>query len=62
MPVSSRPKSDMKFLLGSLFPSLVMDQRYISRIYPLKKFFDYIMRESGYFHLQATKPDTVGTY
>ncbi|XP_038213850.1 juvenile hormone epoxide hydrolase-like [Zerene cesonia] len=60
MPLSSRPISDVKFFLGSFFPSLFMEQKYISRIYPLKKFFDYVVRESGYLHLQATKPDSVG--
>ncbi|CAK1555352.1 unnamed protein product [Leptosia nina] len=60
MPVSSRPISLVKFFLGSLFPSLFMEEKFVSRIYPLKQFFSYLLRESGYFHLQATKPDTVG--
>lgn len=60
MPLSSRRISNVKLLLGSLFPSLIMEERHINRVYPLKDLFSYIIRESGYFHIQATKPDTVG--
>ncbi|CAF4801369.1 unnamed protein product [Pieris macdunnoughi] len=60
MPVSSRPISNVKYIIGSLFPNLIMDEKYINRIYPIRKLFDYVLRESGYFHLQATKPDTIG--
>ncbi|CAH0399774.1 unnamed protein product [Chilo suppressalis] len=60
MPLSSRTISTVKLLVGSLFPTLAVDPKYADRIYPLKKFFSYIMRESGYFHIQATKPDTIG--
>ncbi|XP_072932654.1 juvenile hormone epoxide hydrolase-like [Epargyreus clarus] len=59
MPVSSRTISSVKLLLGSLFPSW-LDPKHSERIYPLKNFMKYIIRESGYFHLQATKPDTIG--
>lgn len=59
MPVSSRPISHVKLLIGSLFPSFI-DPVGHTRVYPLKKYFSYVMRESGYFHIQATKPDTVG--
>lgn len=57
MPLSSRKISNVKLFLGSLFPSLTP---YSERIYPLKKYISNIMRESGYFHIQATKPDTIG--
>ncbi|EDO30223.1 predicted protein, partial [Nematostella vectensis] len=30
------------------------------KIFPLMDFYIYILRESGYMHLQATRPDTVG--
>lgn len=60
MPISSRSISTVKLLLGSLFPSLIMDEKHVHRVYPLKNLFSYLIRESGYFHLQATKPDTIG--
>ncbi|XP_037969487.2 juvenile hormone epoxide hydrolase isoform X1 [Plutella xylostella] len=59
MPISSMPISVAKVLAGSLFPSLAVDDRYRDRIYPLAELSKYIMRESGYFHIQATKPDTI---
>ncbi|XP_050679149.1 juvenile hormone epoxide hydrolase-like [Leptidea sinapis] len=60
MPVSSRPISYLKQFVGALLPSLAVEHKYRDRMYPLKKVFDYLLRESGYFHLQATKPDTIG--
>ncbi|CAG2179304.1 unnamed protein product [Oppiella nova] len=52
----------LKMLLGSYFPSLVLDNtdRDYKKIYPLSEKFSTALRESGYFHIQATKPDTVG--
>ncbi|XP_063381651.1 juvenile hormone epoxide hydrolase-like [Cydia fagiglandana] len=58
MPLSSMPISSVKLLLGSLAPSLLGNHSH--RIYPLKNLFRYLVRESGYFHIQSTKPDTVG--
>ncbi|XP_046977873.1 juvenile hormone epoxide hydrolase-like [Vanessa cardui] len=60
MPVSIRRISNMKTLFGSLFPSLAVEDKYRHRMYPLSDTFSYLMREGGYFHLQATKPDTIG--
>nr|Q25489.1 RecName: Full=Juvenile hormone epoxide hydrolase; Short=JHEH; AltName: Full=Juvenile hormone-specific epoxide hydrolase [Manduca sexta]AAC47018.1 juvenile hormone epoxide hydrolase [Manduca sexta]prf//2210235A epoxide hydrolase [Manduca sexta] len=60
MPLSSRPLSTVKLFIGALFPSLIVDAKYMDRIYPLKNLFSYILRETGYFHIQATKPDTIG--
>ncbi|KAI4493214.1 hypothetical protein M0802_009502 [Mischocyttarus mexicanus] len=48
------------YLIGILFPSLVVEKQYEDRIYPLGSKFSYIMEESGYFHIQASKPDTIG--
>ncbi|CAG9562770.1 unnamed protein product [Danaus chrysippus] len=60
MPFSSRQISNIKYFIGSLFPSLFVKAPYIPRLYPIRDLFTYLMRESGYFHLQATKPDTIG--
>lgn len=48
-------------LLGSILPWLVVDNEHYSRMYPLSNQLKYIIEESGYLHVQATKPDTIGT-
>ncbi|XP_032516972.2 juvenile hormone epoxide hydrolase-like [Danaus plexippus] len=60
MPFSSRQISTIKYFIGSVFPSLFVKDQHIHRLYPIRDLFTYLMRESGYFHLQATKPDTIG--
>lgn len=49
-------------ILGMVFPSLVVDKQYEHKIYPFKDHFYRLMEETGYMHLQATKPDTIGIY
>jgi len=51
--------SAFKALLGSYYPSLVFSDPAFST-YSLKNIFFDIIKESGYFHIQATRPDTVG--
>ncbi|KAM3964889.1 juvenile hormone epoxide hydrolase-like protein 1 [Aphomia sociella] len=60
MPLSSRKLSAVKMVTGAMFPSVIVDSKYINRIYPLTKLMSYLIKESGYFHIQATKPDTIG--
>ncbi|CAB0012630.1 unnamed protein product [Nesidiocoris tenuis] len=47
----------LHMLIGHIFPSLIVDEHMVTR-YP-GEFFN-LLEESGYFHIQATKPDTVG--
>ena len=49
-------------LLGKRFGRFLgYTERDIELLYPFKeKVFNSIVRESGYLHIQATKPDTVG--
>lgn len=51
-------------LLGQRFGRFLgYTERDIELLYPFKeKIFYSIMRESGYLHIQATKPDTVGKH
>ena len=51
-------------LLGQSFGRFLgYTERDIELLYPFKeKVFNSIMRESGYLHIQATKPDTVGKH
>ncbi|KAK0411861.1 hypothetical protein QR680_005884 [Steinernema hermaphroditum] len=46
-------------LLGHLFPSFTFSSP-TQHQFSMKTLFLETMRESGYFHIQATKPDTVG--
>ncbi|GBP32297.1 Juvenile hormone epoxide hydrolase [Eumeta japonica] len=60
MPFVQHKCTLLKTLIGSVFPSWVVEEKYAERMYPLSKFFSFLLEESGYLHLQATKPDTVG--
>ncbi|KAM6218001.1 epoxide hydrolase 1 isoform 2-T2 [Rhynchocyon petersi] len=52
----------LTLLLGPRFQGLFgRTQRDIELLYPMKeKILNSVMRESGYMHIQSTKPDTVG--
>ncbi|XP_032783666.1 juvenile hormone epoxide hydrolase 1 [Daphnia magna] len=52
--------SNVGLMLGSLWPSLLMPADKVHLTYPLSSRFLHIIQETGYFHIQATKPDTVG--
>ncbi|XP_055544371.1 juvenile hormone epoxide hydrolase 2-like [Wyeomyia smithii] len=60
MCVNSAPIATVKTLIGSLAPSLAVGDEYVSYYYPLTEKFKLIMTETGYMHIQATKPDTIG--
>ncbi|XP_038217949.1 juvenile hormone epoxide hydrolase-like [Zerene cesonia] len=55
------PWSTMVRLLGAIYPPLVVDSDIADRMYPLGTHFSNVLQEMGYSHLQATKPDTIGT-
>ncbi len=51
----------LRYGLATLLPNFLMssdDER--NAVLPLLELTSNIIRESGYFHLQATKPDTIG--
>lgn len=55
------PLATFKTFIASYYPSYFIDEKYVSWYYPFTpKFFD-LLQESGYMHIQATKPDTIGT-
>ncbi|XP_014362485.2 juvenile hormone epoxide hydrolase [Papilio machaon] len=58
--ISFRPYSYLKLFLGSFVPNFVMDPKYVNRVYPLTDLIQYFLRETGYLHIQSTKPDTIG--
>ena len=61
VPILS-PKKSLKYMIGAYLPSLIFDDPVIdyNKLYPLINQFYFLMRESGYMHIQAAKPDTVG--
>ncbi|XP_047510017.1 juvenile hormone epoxide hydrolase-like [Pieris napi] len=60
MPVVGHPMGTIYTLFGSIFPSLIVEPEIKDRIYPLTKHISFLLEETGYMHLHATKPDTVG--
>ncbi|KAM3958731.1 juvenile hormone epoxide hydrolase-like [Aphomia sociella] len=54
------PKALILKALMALYPYLFMDPKLVHRLYPLTKTVQFLIEESGYFHIQATKPDTLG--
>ncbi|XP_063893486.1 juvenile hormone epoxide hydrolase [Helicoverpa armigera] len=62
-PISLAPGSLLTYLAGSLnplFQSLVVDSSVADRMYPILDVVLGLVEESGYLHMQATKPDTIG--
>ncbi|KAG8229867.1 hypothetical protein J437_LFUL008257 [Ladona fulva] len=58
-----KPFNILKLIIGSFtWPTIFADKTSVSHLYPLSQTFSFLMRESGYMHIQATKPDTVGLY
>ncbi|CAG0894760.1 unnamed protein product [Darwinula stevensoni] len=61
MLVVNTPGVTLKWLLGHfVHPSLVCDIPDRWKLYPMKEKLSYMLQETGYLHIQATKPDTVG--
>lgn len=60
MPVVDPQASTFKLIIGSFYPSMIVEKEYEHKLYPLSKMFSFLIEESGYMHLQATKPDTIG--
>nr|DBA27311.1 TPA: hypothetical protein GDO54_011473 [Pyxicephalus adspersus] len=59
---SFKPVILLSLVLGQYFPGLFgMSDVDVKRMFPIgKKMFGHAVKESGYMHLQATKPDTAG--
>lgn len=57
-----KPVVFLSILLGQYFPGLFgFNDLEVSKMFPfMKKVVGHIFKESGYMHLQATKPDTAG--
>lgn len=51
-----------KGFIASFYPTLFVAPEHVDFFYPASEKFSFMIEESGYFHLQATKPDTIGKY
>ncbi|EAT36616.1 AAEL011314-PA [Aedes aegypti] len=51
----------LKSIIASFRPSMFIEEKYVDYYYPSGPKFMQLLVESGYMHLQATKPDTIGT-
>jgi juvenile hormone epoxide hydrolase len=60
MCTSAHSRTNVRILLASFYPTLFMDQIEADKSYPMSKFWSNILEETGYMHIQSTKPDTVG--
>ncbi|CAL8103891.1 unnamed protein product [Orchesella dallaii] len=56
---SNMPISTVKSFLASAIPSLFTTPDEAKHLIPFSETFSFLVRESGYMHIQATKPDTV---
>lgn len=55
------PLASIKTFVASFYPSLfIKEEKLIEWIYPYTPRFMLMVQESGYLHLQGTKPDTIG--
>ncbi|CAG2069340.1 unnamed protein product, partial [Timema podura] len=48
-----------KLILASVWPTLIVDEEHVDKLFPVGKTLSWMLQESGYMHLQASKPDTV---
>lgn len=62
MDVELGPLAMLKLFVGSYFPSLVLGDKPPVKAFPFPAWPKVVnlLQESGYMHLQGTKPDTIG--
>jgi len=62
MPATFSPGSSLKHFLGAILPSgFVIDADKESFLYPISSLCSRLIQETGYLHIQASKPDTIGS-
>lgn len=50
----------LRRIIASFYPQMFMSAEEEEESYPFAKYFKLMLRETGYSHIQNTKPDTVG--
>jgi juvenile hormone epoxide hydrolase len=58
--ISNHPRAILRMLGATFFPSYLFTGQEAERFAPLSKVWTFWTRETGYLHIQATKPDTIG--
>ncbi|XP_047539163.1 juvenile hormone epoxide hydrolase-like [Vanessa atalanta] len=58
-PVNPSKLAHLTLMLGAICPKCVANDL-VDKIYPYTDKLQFYLEESGYLHLQSTKPDTVG--
>ncbi|KAH8407406.1 hypothetical protein KR222_003361 [Zaprionus bogoriensis] len=58
---NSSPLGNLRLLLSSFFPSFYIDSQHAQFYKGAGHVFTSILEEMGYAHIQATKPDTIGS-
>lgn len=60
MANSRSPSTILKLFVASFAPSLVLDPSEYKYVVPVSNLYGHFIKESGYFHIQATRPDSIG--
>lgn len=60
MCFSNSPLANVKKFIALAYPSAFVDEKYLDFYFPFGEKFSQLLLETGYMHLQATKPDTIG--
>ncbi|XP_068210087.1 juvenile hormone epoxide hydrolase 1-like isoform X2 [Palaemon carinicauda] len=61
MATVNTPGVMLKTMLGSVLPAgIIIAEKDQQKLYPIGKTYSMLARETGYLHIQATKPDTIG--
>lgn len=61
MCVAVTPGAFLKGFIAKVLPQLFIPEEFESFVFPISDKWKFLIEESGYLHLQATKPDTIGT-
>lgn len=56
------PLANLYIFIGSFYNPFVEDEAAAGKVYPYLPKLLQLIEETGYMHLQATKPDTIGKY
>lgn len=54
------PGASVKAFIASFLPQLFIPEEFESFVFPIGDKLKFLIEETGYLHLQATKPDTIG--
>lgn len=60
MCFSNGASTHLKIFIAGFYPTAFVDAKYVDFHFPRSERIIYQLIETGYFHLQATKPDTIG--